>query len=131
MKEIFKTNYVEITFDEDAKVLFTKWTNENFTSEQYREVWEKNLSFGNETSVDYFLSDIVDQKVVTPEDRKWFEDSAVPRAIETGIKKGAIILGANPFKRYYFNNIMKKLGGTTLPFKAFKNKEAAYKWFLQ
>jgi len=130
MKEIFKTDYVEITFDEEAKVLFAKWTKANFTSEQYREVWEKNLEFGFANDVDFFLSDIIEQKVVTPEDRKWFEESAVPRAIKTGIKKGGIILGANPFKRYYFNNIMKKIGGTDLPFKAFKDKDAAYKWFL-
>ena len=131
MKEIYKTDYVEIVFDEEVKVLFAKWTKANFTSDQYREVWENNIEFGLSNDVDFFLSDIIEQKVVTPEDRKWFEESAVPRAIQTGIKKGGIILGSNPFKRYYFNNIMKKIGGTDLPFKAFKNKEAAYKWFLE
>ncbi len=130
MREIFKTDYVEITFDEEVKVVFAKLAKANFTSEQYREVWEKTLEFAFANKIDFFLSDIIDQKVVTPEDRKWFEESAVPRAIKTGIKKGGIILGSNPFKRYYFNNIMKKIGGTDLPFKAFKNKEAAYKWFL-
>ena len=130
MKEIFKTDYVEIVFDEEPKVVFVKWTKANFTSEQYRDVYERSLDFGNNNDVDFFLSDIVDQKVVTPDDRKWFEESVVPRSIATGIKKAGIILGANPFKRYYFNNIMKKIGGTDLPFKAFKDKKAAYKWFL-
>jgi hypothetical protein len=131
MKEIFKTNYVNIIFDEENKIVTTKWTTEKFDSDQYKEVWNKTIEFGNNNDVDYFLSDIIDQKVVAPNDRKWFEDEAIPRAIKTGIKKGAIVLGANPFKVYYFNNIMKKIGGTSLPFKAFKNKEKAYEWFLE
>jgi hypothetical protein len=131
MKEIFQTDYVQISYDEEFKVVFVKWQKALFNSEQYRQVWEETLKFGNENNVEFFLSDIINQQVVSPNDRKWFEDDVVPRAIKTGIKKAAIILGANPFKRYYFNNIMKKIGGTDLPFKAFKNKEDAYKWFLE
>ena len=129
MREIFKTDYVEIVFDEELKVVFTIWTSEKFNSDQYKDVWEKTIEFGNNNDVDFFLSDITEQKVVAPNDRKWFEEEAVPRAIKTGIKKAGIILGSNPFKIYYFNNIMKKVGGTDLPFKAFKNKEKAYEWF--
>jgi len=130
MKEVFKTDYVEIVFDEDAKVLMVTWSKANFTSEQYRDVWERSIQVGKDNDVLYYLSDIINQKVVTPEDRTWFEENAIERAIATGLTKGGIVLGANPFKRYYFNNIMKKIGGTDLPFKAFKNREAAYKWFL-
>ncbi len=130
MEEIYKSEYVTISYDKEAKVVFTVWLNYNFTSDNYRDVWDRCIAFFKENEVLYFLSDIINQKVVTPEDRKWFEDNIIQQAIDTGLKKGAIILGANPFKRYYFNNIMKKIGGTELPFKAFKNKEAAYKWFL-
>ena len=93
MKEIFKTNYINIVFDEKYKVVFTIWLDSIFTSEQYRDVWERTLDFGNKNDVNYFLSDIINQKVVLPNDRKWFEDDVIPRAIKTGIKKGAIILG--------------------------------------
>jgi len=129
MREIFNSDYVNISFDEEFKVVFVKWFNVNFDSDQYKDVWEKTIEFGNNNDVDYFLSDIIDQRVVAPNDRKWFEEEAINRAIKTGIKKAGIILGSNPFKIYYFNNIMKKVGGTDLPFKAFKNKEKAYEWF--
>ncbi len=131
MKNIFNTDYIDILFDEEYKVVIAKWKDAKFTSEQYREVWEKTLEFGYNNDIDFFLSDIVNQKVVNPEDRKWFETEAIPRAIKTGIKKAGIILGSNPFKIYYFNNIMKKVGSKKLPFKAFKNKEKAYSWFLE
>ena len=129
MREIFNSDYVNISFDEDHKLVFVKWFNISFNSDQYKDVWEKTIEFGNNNEVHYFLSDIIDQRVVSPDDRKWFEEEAIKRAIKTGIKKAGIILGSNPFKIYYFNNIMKKVGGTDLPFKAFKNKEKAYEWF--
>ena len=129
MRDVYKTDYVEIKFDETVKVVFVIWESAFFTPEQYREVWEKTIEFGGNNDVDFFLSDIIKQKVVTPNDRKWFEEEAVPRAIKTGIKKAGIILGSNPFKVYYFNNIMKKVGGMDLPFRAFKNRESAYDWF--
>ena len=130
MKELFTSDYVDLSYDEKFKVIMTVWKAHAFSGDQYRDIWERTLDFGNKNDVKYFLSDIINQKVVAPVDRKWFEEVAVPRALKTGIIKGGIILGSNPFKRYYFNNIMRKIGGLKFPFKAFKDKEGAIEWFL-
>ena len=130
MITIHDTEYVTVSFDEEHKIMEVKWKDANFTSEQYRETFEKAIEFAQNTKADFFISDIVKQRVVNPNDRKWFEESAIPRAAATGLIKAGIILGANPFKRYYFNHIMKKVGNVNLPFKAFKNREDAVKWFL-
>ena len=127
---IHDTEYVTVSFDEDIKVMEVKWKDAPFNSEQYRETFEKAIEFATETPADFFISDIVKQRVVNPNDRKWFEESAIPRAAATGLKKAGVVLGSNPFKRYYFNHIMKKVGNVDLPFKAFKNREEAVKWFL-
>jgi hypothetical protein len=130
MAELLKKDYVTVSFEEEIKALYVMWGGSGYTSEQYKEVWGICIAYGENNKVDYFLSDITNQKVVNPDDRKWFEEVALPRAVKTGIKKGATIVGANPFTRFYINNIMKKIGGTSLPFKAFKNKEEAFKWFV-
>lgn len=129
METLFDTSYVIMNYEPEYKLLSITWKSGNFTSEQYREVFEKAVIFGNNNPVDNYLSDIIEQKIVSPADRKWFESEAIPKAMATGLKRAGIILGANPFKRYYFNNIMAKTGKFKLPFKAFKNKDDALTWF--
>lgn len=102
MKEIYKTEYLEVNFDKELKIVYMNWNKSSFTSEEYKQVWERTLEFGEDASNDvkYFLSNIVNQSTVSPTDRKWFEEKAVPRAENLGVIKAGIVLGSNPFKRY-------------------------------
>ena len=129
METLFDTPYATISYEPDIKLLEIKWKATNFTSEQYREIFNKAVEISSNKPVDNFLSDIIEQKIVSPTDRKWFEEEAIPKAMATGLKRAGIILGGNPFKRYYFNNIMAKTGKFKLPLKAFKNKQSAIEWF--
>ena len=129
MEILFDFPYVTISYNKDIKLLEITWKATDFTSEQYRGIFEKAVEFGNNNPVDNYLSDIINQKIVSPTDRKWFEEEAIPKAMATGLKRAGIILGKNPFKRYYFNNIMAKTGKFKLPFKAFKDKQSAIEWF--
>ena len=76
-----------------------------------------------------FLSDIREQSVVSPENRKWFEEIMIPQAIDVGLKRAAVIFDGNVFKKYYLNMIIKVTNKFGLPLKIFNSEEEAIEWF--
>ncbi|NOZ47089.1 MAG: hypothetical protein GXO79_09955 [Chlorobi bacterium] len=128
MKTIIDQSYVNVTYDEDLKLIKVIWLG-NSTSDEYRDTYEKVLEFAKTHPTDNFFSDIQKQKIVSPIDRKWFEEEVLPRAIKLNLKRAGITFGGGIFKRYYFNNIMSKTSRFNLPFKAFSTFEDAVEWF--
>jgi len=43
------------------------------------------------------LSDIREQSAVSPENRKWFEEEMIPKAISKGLKRAAVVFYSNVF----------------------------------
>lgn len=134
MKQIIKENrYVEVFYDTEIKLGMIVWQTNVIPSEEYRGAFEILIEYANENKhtdkrVVYFLSDTRLQGIVSPEDRKWFQQSAVPRAVETGLKKAGAIISGSVFKRYYMNMIIKSLAKFSLPFKVFTNETDALNW---
>ena len=128
MKTIIDNAYVGVTFEEELKLIKVIWRG-NCTSEEYRETYEKVLEFARFNPGDNFFADITLQKVISPIDRKWFEEEVMPKAIKLKLKRAGIVIGGSVFKKYYFNNILAKTNKYGLPFKAFSTFEDAEKWF--
>jgi len=74
------------------------------------------LTYGKKYPVDGMLSDITNQGIIAPDNRKWFEKEMMPLAVEAGLKRGAIVTSGNAFKLYYINT------------KLFNNQKDAYTW---
>jgi hypothetical protein len=127
--DVTKTNYVHVTYEEENKLMKVAWLDNN-TSEEYREVINKSLEFSETHVVDHYLTDIRNQKVVSPEDRKWFTEVAMPRAVKQGLKKACAIFDGNVFKKYYLNTILKTTNTFKLPFKFVNSEEEARDFLL-
>ncbi len=128
MKTIIDASYVSVTFDEELKLFKVIWLG-NCSSEEYRDTYQKLLDFAKTNPAENFFSDITNQKIISPIDRKWFEEEVMPQAIKLNLKRAAIVFGGGVFKRYYFNNILAKTNKFQLPFKAFSTLEEAVEWF--
>ncbi len=134
MKEIIKENkYVEISYEKEIKLGMIKWKSKIIPSEEYRGAFNILIDYGDknkgtERRVAYFLSDTTIQGVVSPADRKWFQEDAVPRAIATGLSKGAVVMSASVFKKYYINLILKTIKTFDMPFKIFSDYDTAISW---
>lgn len=128
MKTIHDAKYANVIYDEELKLIKVVWLGSS-TSEEYRLIYEKVLAFAKSNPTDNFFSDITLQKVVSPIDRKWFEEFVIPQAITMNLKRAGIVIGAGVFKKYYFNNILSKTNRFALPFKAFSTFEEAVAWF--
>jgi hypothetical protein len=83
------------------------------------------------TSVTRFMSDILNQGVVSPESRKWFEKEMVPAAVANSLQRAAIISGRNVFAIYCSNLILSSVNKFNLPFKIFNDEEKAGKFRMK
>ena len=99
-------------------------------SEQYRETLQKALDLASEHKIKFYISDVRNQRLVSPEDRKWFQEVAMPTAIERGLEKAAVVFAGNVFKKYYLNNIFNASKKFGLPLKFFYNEEEAENWLF-
>ena len=128
MKTIKETDFVNVTYYEDLKLINVVWL-ASCESEGYRETWEAILDWGRKNTAYNLFSDIQKQKIVSPIDRKWFEEEIIPEGVKAGLRRAGIVFGGGIFKRYYFNNIMSKMMKSDLPFKAFSTRDEAIEWF--
>jgi hypothetical protein len=130
-KELMKESYVRVVYDSEKFLGKVIWSGSP-TNEQYKKPFLVLLDWaakGNKVS--RFLSDTRDQGVVNPENRKWFEKEMVPAAMKAGLKRSAVITGANVFKRYYINMILSAVNKFNMPFKFFSDEESAVNFLME
>ncbi len=127
-KIILDTDYAEISYDAELKLGRIEWKKKT-TTEEYQYAFITLLEYAKNHPSDNFLSDIRKQSVVSPENRKWFESEMLPRAIEAGLKRAAVVFDGNVFKKYYINMIIQVTNKFGLPMKVFNSEEEALVWF--
>lgn len=127
-KVILDTDYAEISHDPELKLGKIVWKRKTST-EEYQYAFITLLEYSKKNTTDNFLSDIRNQSVVSPENRKWFESDMLPKAIENGLKRAAVVFDGNVFKKYYLNMIIKVTNKFKMPLKMFATEEEAIQWF--
>lgn len=127
---VFNEPFAQITHSSENKMIKVVW-NGTFSKEQYQHAIEKALDYQQKERVpiENYLSNILNQGIVNPESRKWFEQVAMPRAVKQGLKKAAVVFDGNVFKKYYLNLILQATNAYKLPLKFFNSEEEAVKWF--
>lgn len=98
--------------------------------EEYRQPFRDAFEYTKDKTAKYFLSDIREQGIVGPDDRKWFEEEGLPLAVSRGLVKAAVVFEGNIFKQYYINMILKHFNKSGVPMKFFKSLEHASEWLL-
>ncbi len=128
MENILLDNeFVKVSYDDSIYLGTIVWKGTVSTSE-YRNAFMILLDYSITHRTDYFLSDTINQGVIGPDNRKWFEEYALPEAIKRGLKKAAIVMSGNVFKKYYINMILSSTNKFKLPAKTFSSQEEALKW---
>lgn len=129
-KVVFESKYGIATYTEELKLSSIQWKNvKTIPSSNYKELFDVLLTYSEERGVISYMSDSREGGVVSPEDRKWFQDVAVPRAAKAGLKHAAIVIKKDPFKKYYMNAILKVVTKKA-PYnmKIFYNYDEAIDW---
>ena len=127
-KVIYDYDYAQILYDPELKLGFVVWKHKPSNTE-YQNAFELMIDYSEKHPVENFISDIRNQGVVSPENRKWFESIMIPKAIDHGLKRAAVIFDGNVFKKYYINMIIQVINKFGIPLKLFGTEEDAVKWF--
>jgi hypothetical protein len=125
-----ENDYSKAYFDIEKKVGVIEWKPKKLTVEEYKEPFIQLNEFAakNKNVFRNFISDTRQQSVVSPENRDWFTKNMIPMAIESGLKRGAVIITGNAFKKYYLNMIIKGSRKFAIDIKVFDDPEKAWKW---
>lgn len=126
-QQIFEAPYATVTFDSQKRLLLLVWHG-NPQKDEYRKPFQAMLEFGRKVPVDSMLSDISNQGIINPENRKWFEKEMMPAAVKAGLKRGAIVTNGNAFKLYYINLILAAVNKFPITTKLFNNQKDAIAW---
>ena len=124
-----ETPYATISVDTEKKIGKIRWLG-RCTSEEYRSAFFVLLEQQQKLGIYRFMSDIREQAVISPEDRKWFESVAMPQAVEQGLKAAAVIFNGNVFKKYYINVILQATNKFGLPVKVFTEVGPGEDWLM-
>lgn len=126
---LFSNENLDIYHYPEIKVMHYYWKQRTL-GDDYRNLFLKGLEFADSNPTCYFLSDICNQGIVGPDDRKWFESVAVPAAIGKGLKRAAVVFDGNTFKMYYLNMLLKTFLKKGVPMKFFRDNDEALEWIL-
>ena len=125
---ISEYDHAKIYYDATLKLGIIEWKQKPSNTE-YQSTFEELITFSKKNPIENFLSDIRNQGVVSPDNRKWFENVMIPKAIDHGLKRAATIFDGNVFKKYYINMIIQVINKFGIPLKLFNTEEDAIKWF--
>ena len=125
---IYDYDYAQISYDPSIRMGVVAWKHKPSNTE-YQSAFEVLIEYSKKHPIENFLSDIRNQGVVSPENRKWFESVMIPKAIDHGLKRAAAVFDGNVFKKYYVNMIIQVINKYKIPLKVFTTEEDAIKWF--
>ena len=129
-KELLSNENLDIFYYPELKIMHYYWKKRTL-GEEYRNLFLKGLELAKLNPTSFFISDICNQGIVAPDDRKWFENVAIPGAIEAGLKRAAVVFDGNTFKMYYLNMLLQTFLKKDVPMKFFKENGLAVEWLLK
>ena len=125
--EVFNAPFARATYDSERKCITLIW-NGSPSKEEYKQPFLAMIAFGRKNPVDSMLSDISQQGIISPDNRKWFEKEMMPQAVDAGLKRAAIVTSGNAFKLYYINLILSAVNKFPIVTKLFNKQQDAYDW---
>src|SRR5690349_4999347 len=124
---VFTATYAHATYYPEKRLIVLIWDG-NPNVDEYKQPFLAMIDFGKKNPVDGMLSDISNQGIINPENRKWFEKEMMPRAVEAGLKQAAIVTNGNAFKMYYINIILSAVNKFPITTKLFNKRDDALAW---
>ena len=125
--KVFEAPYASVTYYPEKRLLVLVWSGSP-TKEEYQVPFVSMLEYSKTHPVDSMLSDISNQGVISPDNRKWFEKEMMPQAVQAGLKRAAIVTSGNAFKLYYINIILGAVNKFPMTVKLFNKREEAVAW---
>lgn len=129
MEVFFENEYCKLGYHKDLSIIILKWKNfKTIEFDEFKKPYDIAIKYNENVHVDNYIVDALEQGVISPAYRKWFQDVALKEGVRQGLKRAVFISNANIFKRYYINNIMNSTKTVGLPLKVTTNMNDALAW---
>lgn len=99
MIEIFENEYANGSYFKEIKAAEIKQKKAIIPSEEYRDAFNKIIEFTENHPFVNYIGNAVLQGVISPDDRKWFQEEIVPKAVKQELKYGAVVIKKMPSKK--------------------------------
>lgn len=128
MKTLFDHEKASLFYNEETNAIVLIWKGVH-SDEIYKLMFTKGLAHLQELNATCWLSDIRKEGIVSPANSKWLQEEILPKAVAQGLKKVAIVMDKDAFKKFYVDNIKKEASKTSL-MHYFGAVDDANKWLL-
>jgi hypothetical protein len=118
-----------LTYNNEAPYIMAQWLG-YYTSLQYREMHEKLLSIMVQNRIYKVLGANTNLPDIDEEDRKWFNDNWLPRAIKAGYYAVAVLTVKSKFNEIIIDSFYNNNGKNALTVKHFDNLNKARQWLI-
>ena len=127
-KVIYDSDYALLTFFKGNKLLELNWK-QRAPEQEYKDVFNHAIETGRTNNVDFFLSDIRNSGAVSIGNLQWLKNNVVPKAVEYGVLKVALIINDELFKKIYADSIRESIHKNKILIDFFSLDEEALNWF--
>lgn len=128
---VVNEKHLALEYDEDLKAIIQTWKG-HFPSKSFRAgVLRTNKLFEEKRPVRKFLVDISNSSVISEEDTTWTARTAIPQAIDNGLKYYGFVLPVNVFTQVSLKNFQEQLNQPSLEIAIFKSIQEAKEWARQ
>jgi hypothetical protein len=127
---VFDNEHAIMTYSKTDLALELVWKTD-VISEEFRKVYVTGLKFASENKVNFFLSDIRKEGLVSLDDVKWLTSTVIANANQLGIKKIALINEEESiFSSIYAESLKKKIENYSIQVNLFTDISSARIWLL-
>ncbi len=104
MRKLMETDKAVVRYNPQTEAIELIWK-KYADAASYQELFVKGVEYLKEYQAKAWLSDIRNEGVVGPEYSRWLQTEIIPKAISYGLKRIAVIMDADVFKKFYVRNI--------------------------
>lgn len=123
----FETDYLTVHYNEEFNGVLMEWKTFT-TSEELKAGLNKGLACINEKKLTKWLADVRELGAISEEDQKWSNEDWFPRALQSGIKRMAVIVSDDIFNQMTVEEIMLKVKAQDFISQYFDSVDKAKKW---
>ncbi len=128
MRTLHETEKALMRYNEDTNAIELIWKGQ-YDADTYKMMFTKGVEYLKEFKATAWLSDIRKEGVVGAASSKWLKEEVIPHAIKNGLKKIAVILDEDVFKKFYVESLDKSMETKMMQY--FDSMESAKKWLKE
>ncbi|TGL63296.1 methyl-accepting chemotaxis protein [Leptospira sarikeiensis] len=123
----FQSDIGSLYYMKKNELVEVVWT-ENFSDEKYKEMLNKGLELVKEMNASKWMADTSDMGVTSPEAQTWVNENWFPRAINSSLRKIAIVIPQSVLAELAMDNSSLKAGNIEL--RNLPSREEGMKWLI-